>query len=128
MFYIYGEEEEIWTHRIEIVSRPVVTDCELQENSAISDHGSCARVVTTVLCVGGEGHPAAENVGGSKGWKELKIAYNSRKKTAEQEQMVDWFEELCVNGDEVGLKGANVCRWDMKTINQKLENFQISKG
>ncbi|KAK4186007.1 MM3350-like domain-containing protein, partial [Podospora australis] len=53
----------------------------------------------------GEGHPIAEDVGGWKGWNELKEAYNSTRPNREQRDKMRWFERKSANADLQGLRG-----------------------
>lgn len=51
-----------------------------------------------ILCLNGQGHPAAEDVGGTWGWRGLKEAFKHPRKTENREQ-VDWYKIGCLNGD-----------------------------
>lgn len=74
-------------------------------------------------CLGGEGHPCAEDCGGEDGWKKLKEvfadptvqeadgAYSSRW----------WFKNDCVNGDAGGL---DPYKWDIAKVNELLKTIQ----
>lgn len=50
-----------------------------------------------ILCLNGQGHPAAEDVGGSWGWEDLKEAFKHPRK-AENRDQIDWYKNGCLNG------------------------------
>ena len=52
-----------------------------------------------ILCLDGQGHPAAEDVGGTYGWRGLKEAFKHPRK-AENRQQVEWYKNDCLNGDK----------------------------
>ena len=51
-----------------------------------------------VLCLNGQGHPAAEDVGGECGWEGLKDAFKHPRKGEKREQ-IEWYKNFCLNGD-----------------------------
>eukprot|EP00026_Physarum_polycephalum_P017916 Phypoly_transcript_19303.p1 GENE.Phypoly_transcript_19303~~Phypoly_transcript_19303.p1 ORF type:complete len:150 (+),score=35.48 Phypoly_transcript_19303:191-640(+) len=66
--------------------------------------GEAAEILEHPICLGGEGHPCAEDCGGPGGWEELKALYKKKKLTKEAKTTKDWYESGgCVNGDEEGL-------------------------
>ncbi|KAK7705384.1 hypothetical protein SLS57_010146 [Botryosphaeria dothidea] len=78
-------------------------------------------------CVSGEGHPCAEDCGGSRGWEELKQAFAS----SSDDQVFDragltanelraWYTTECFNGDHEGLQPW---KWDITEVNQKLTSL-----
>ena len=52
-----------------------------------------------ILCLGGQGHPAAEDVGGVWGWEDLKDAFKHPRK-AENRERIEWYKDGCLNGDK----------------------------
>ncbi|KAF2140855.1 uncharacterized protein K452DRAFT_298936 [Aplosporella prunicola CBS 121167] len=76
-----------------------------------------------VVCLGGEGHPVAEDSGGPGGWDELKDLF--RKPRAKDERK-DWYKNGgCLNGDP---KGLDPYRWDVLDVNDGLmESFPPPK-
>ncbi|KAL9117229.1 MAG: hypothetical protein Q9187_006237 [Circinaria calcarea] len=68
----------------------------------------------------GEGHGAAEDVGGPRGWKELKEAYAAKKPTAEQKGKREWYEDDCANGYKSGLKCSRHWLWDKAEVIRNL--------
>ena len=53
----------------------------------------------TILCLWGEGHPAAEDVGGICGWEDLKDAFK-RPRKAESRELIEWYKGTCLNGNK----------------------------
>lgn len=52
-----------------------------------------------ILCLNGQGHPAAEDVGGTYGWRGLKEAFKHPRK-AENREQIEWYKNDCLNGDK----------------------------
>lgn len=52
-----------------------------------------------IICLDGQGHPAAEDVGGTCGWGGLKQAFKHPRKMENREQ-IDWYKNACLNGDK----------------------------
>ena len=52
-----------------------------------------------IICLDGQGHPAAEDVGGTCGWRGLKEAFKHPRK-AENREQIDWYKNDCLNGDK----------------------------
>ncbi|KAF2666813.1 hypothetical protein BT63DRAFT_481285 [Microthyrium microscopicum] len=70
-------------------------------------------------CLGGEGHPAAEDCGGSSGWEYLKSVFKKGKK--DPEGLKEWYKTTCTNGDP---KGLDPYRWDMLDVNDGLTSVK----
>ena len=80
------------------------------------------RASTTAFeCLSGQGHAAAEDAGSYGGWEELVKAYRAQRPSQEQEEKISWYEEMCSNGDAMGLKGSRIDDFDKDGINQKLQ-------
>ena len=73
-----------------------------------------------VLCIDGEGHGPAEDVGGVEGWEELKKAYKASNPDKRQKELREWYQDQCTNGYQTGLGGERVWRWDQDRINRDL--------
>ena len=65
---------------------------------------------TQFVCIDGEGHGCAEDVGGPSGWDELKEAYRSPSPNETQEEVKDWYEKHATNGFFTGLAGERLWR------------------
>ncbi|CAD6563613.1 MAG: hypothetical protein ASARMPRED_000090 [Alectoria sarmentosa] len=63
------------------------------------------------------GHPAAEDVGGTCGWRGLKEAFKHPRK-AENREQVDWYKNSCLNGD----KSLDPHAFDILTVNDGLRD------
>ncbi|KAF2842861.1 hypothetical protein M501DRAFT_918381, partial [Patellaria atrata CBS 101060] len=72
------------------------------------------------LCLDGEGHGVAEDVGGIRGWEELKEAYRAAVPTEEQREKMHWYETQAINGDKDGLSAGNERRWKRNSVNRQL--------
>ncbi|TVY58731.1 Uncharacterized protein LCER1_G002034 [Lachnellula cervina] len=80
------------------------------------------------VCLDGEGHRCAEDVGGYIGWQELLEAYDAEKPTKKQKASMSWFETQASNKDSEGLRGEKKWRWDKDKINTVLnEKDQSTK-
>lgn len=71
-------------------------------------------------CLDGEGHGCTNDVGGPDRWNELLIAYDSDKRTAQQENCIQLYEKGASNRDPKGLCGALKWTWDKEKINTAL--------
>ncbi|KAF9630236.1 hypothetical protein BFW01_g417 [Lasiodiplodia theobromae] len=72
-------------------------------------------------CIGGEGHPCAEDCGGSGGWKELKQAFADGAHGGERvDELRTWYRTHCLNGEREGL---NPWKWDIFEVNQRLASL-----
>lgn len=100
-----------WNHRIEYVGRAVES-------------------TETAICVAGEGHPCAEDVGGPSGWEELKLAY---KKPLDDKFDVlankrrRWYIQDCINGDPEGIADNGPYRWDREAVNKELGRLKLGQ-
>jgi hypothetical protein len=100
--YDFGDD---WEHSIALIGRA---------NTSTS----------SIVCLSGEGGPAAEDCGGPYGWEELKSVYEEHQGEEEDEcddpsehERMDWYEGHCLNGSVEGLlPGA----WDKEAINKEL--------
>ena len=72
------------------------------------------------ICLDGEGHACAEDVGGFTGWQELKEAYRVESPSTEQERLKAWYENRCSNGYTAGLGMDKLWRWNQDNINSRL--------
>ncbi|KAG8930953.1 hypothetical protein FRC02_003431 [Tulasnella sp. 418] len=72
-------------------------------------------------CLEGEGHPCAEDIGGD--WKKLKNIYQKANPTQEEKEKMDWYENMCSNGDSNGLSGNGAYRWDIDSVNRQLRSL-----
>ncbi|KAI0111609.1 MM3350-like domain-containing protein [Daldinia grandis] len=77
------------------------------------------------VCIDGVGHCAAEGVGGSMGWQDLKEAYRAARPDEAQRYKRRWFETMCSNADAVGLEGERVYVWDHLRINEQLKTERL---
>lgn len=100
IIYLYDFGDR-WEHEIEVVGRTT-------------------RYEGGVTCMGGEGHPCAEDVGGHVGWRRLKQAYLGPSPTNAQRDMCHWYEKHAINGDEQGLGGLMRFMWDVDYVNREL--------
>ena len=53
-----------------------------------------------ILCLDGQGHPAAEDAGGPCGWERLKKAFKDPRE-AENRGQIDWYKKFCLNGGKI---------------------------
>ena len=83
---------------------------------------------THFVCVEGEGHGCAEDVGGYTGWKELLMAYDAQNPTKDQKERISWFETFASNKDPRGLRGELKWRWDKDRINAVLSELDEPSG
>lgn len=72
------------------------------------------------ICLEGEGHGCAEDVGGPHGWKTLLEAYDADNPTENQKELIDWFETYASNKEPEGLRGEKKWKWDKDGINTVL--------
>ena len=76
-----------WEHQLSLLGR--ATPGTNAQFGAPSD--------VNVICLTGQGHPAAEEVGGFWGWDDLKDAFKHPRK-AENREQIDWYKNGCLNG------------------------------
>ncbi|KAL8767605.1 MAG: hypothetical protein Q9209_005935 [Squamulea sp. 1 TL-2023] len=93
-----------WDHQINLLGR-----AEKNLHDVLGGPGAPA-----ILCLGGEGHPCAEDCGSEPGWEDLKDAF---KKSRGDKERKDWYKTVCANGDP---KGLDPYRWDMFEVNDEL--------
>jgi hypothetical protein len=86
-----------WIHEIEIVGKETATD--------------------TFVCIEGEGHSAAEDVGSATGRKELLRAYRMPSPSKDQREQMEWFEYMCSNRDPRGLGNERDRVWGRVGVN-----------
>lgn len=98
-----------WEHYITLVSRAPATN--------------------KFECVSGTGHGAAEDVGGSVGWRQLKEVYQipADRLTPDQRESRQWFEQMACNGDPRGLGDELVNFFDLARCNQDLKKVRVAK-
>jgi hypothetical protein len=75
---------------------------------------------TNFVCLDGEGHGCAEDVGGWFGWKELLEAFDAENPTKTQQDHCEWFKSHANNKDPEGLRGEAKWKWDKERINAVL--------
>ncbi|KAI1415620.1 hypothetical protein F5Y13DRAFT_187113 [Hypoxylon sp. FL1857] len=96
-----------WKHHMTITGRAEATD--------------------EFVCLHGAGHGVAEDVGGVQGWADLKAAYRAANPSPDQRMRRHWFENICLNGDPVGLAGYRVNVWDKEVPDLIFQNKYICK-
>ena len=67
------------------------------------------------ICIGGEGHACAEDVGVPYGWEDLKESFKPRKKDPKEKK--DWYEYSSANGDTMRL---DLYKWNILDVNDGL--------
>ena len=77
------------------------------------------------LCKDGEGHYVAEDVGGTKGWENLKAAYRASRPDKEQRDKMIWFEQVTSNADPHGLRNGRERSWAKTSINGRLTELAV---
>jgi hypothetical protein len=77
------------------------------------------------VCLEGEGHGCAEDVGGYSGWKNLLEAYDAEHPTKDQKEKMTWFETHASNQDPEGLRGEKMWRWNMDRISVVLSELGL---
>ncbi len=82
--------------------------------------GHTNTITDDVICIGGIGHPPAEDCEGAGGWGNLQAAYLSPEQEDALEDRREWYEQDCHNGDPMGLAGDRLWRWDQDAVNTKL--------
>lgn len=71
------------------------------------------------VCIGGEGHPCAEDCGSSPGWEDLKNVFKKGKKDPDGRK--EWYKRMCANGDP---KGLDPYKWDLLEVNDELAKIK----
>ncbi len=72
-----------------------------------------------ILCIGGEGHPCAEDCGSEPGWEDLKNAFKKQKGDKSRRE---WYKTMCANGDP---KGLDPYKWDILDVNDQLMKVEV---
>ena len=70
-----------------------------------------------ILCLTGQGHPAAEDAGGMFGWEDLKDAFKHPRK-AESRERIEWYKKGCLNG----AKSLDPYAFDVLDVNDGLRD------
>ena len=99
--YDHGDS---WEHQITLLGRATKN---LHRVVAADD-------IDGVICLGGEGHPCAEDCGGAPGWEGLKEAF---KKPRGDPELKNWYKTQCFNGDK---KGLDPYKWSLFEVNDEL--------
>ncbi|KAL8738321.1 MAG: hypothetical protein Q9181_000864 [Wetmoreana brouardii] len=68
-----------------------------------------------IACIAGEGHPCAEDCGGTSGWENLKDTF--KKTRGGDKELKEWYKQSCHNGDK---KGLDSYKWDLLEVNALL--------
>lgn len=100
-----------WTHQITLLGR---ADPGLHRAMGGPD-------APAVLCLGGEGHPCAEDCGSGAGWEHLKEIFTKPRKK-DPDDLKDWYKTQCANGDPEGL---DPWKWDIFEVNSELETVKV---
>jgi len=80
------------------------------------------------VCVAGTGHAAGEDIGGSDCWEALKETYNKQGRlTAEEKETIWRYENICGNGDPLGLANGRERVWDRDLVNERLRELRDSE-
>jgi hypothetical protein len=104
--YDHGDS---WNHDIVFLGR---ADSSMRRQMHIPDE-------LQAVCLGGEGHPCAEDCGGSGGWEDLKNVFKKGKR--DPEGLKTWYKTMCANGDP---KGLDPYKWDIFDVNDELERIK----
>lgn len=105
--YDHGDS---WTHQITLLGR---ADPSLHRTMG----GPSA---PSILCLGGEGHPCAEDCGSAPGWEHLKELFAKPRKR-DSDDLKDWYKNQCANGDSEGL---DPWKWDIVEVNEELGSLE----
>ncbi len=100
-----------WTHQITLLGR---ADPGLHRAMGGPD-------APAILCLGGEGHPCAEDCGSSPGWENLKEIF-TKPRTKDPDNLKAWYKRTCANGDP---KGLDPWKWDIFEVNEGLGEVKI---
>lgn len=109
---------------VEANKQTLVYDYNLREGweHIVSVTGRAAPT-SQFVCVDGEGHGCAEDVGGHSGWADLLTAYDAVNPTQDQKDKIEWFENQSSNGDSDGLRGEKKLMWDKDRVNEVLREL-----
>lgn len=99
-----------WEHEVHLLG---VEDASLRTTLGVAKDN-------VVACLSGEGHPCAEDVGGTGRWAELKKIFADPARP-DPEKLRRWYKGDCANGDP---KGLDPYKWDMAKVNDELRNIK----
>ncbi|KIV83987.1 hypothetical protein PV11_05967 [Exophiala sideris] len=74
----------------------------------------------TPLCFSGEGHPCAEDCGGTPGWEHLKAVF-TKPRARDPGDLKTWYKSSCHNGDK---KGLDPYKWSILDVNDRLTEMK----
>ena len=77
-----------------------------------------------VVCLGGQGHPVAEDCGSWMGWEDLKNAFKNPRRAGNRD-LVKWYKDDCLNGHPGGL---DPYKWDILDTNDDLREVGFMEG
>ncbi|KAL8860191.1 MAG: hypothetical protein Q9178_003455 [Gyalolechia marmorata] len=100
-----------WDHQIVLLGRA--------EKGLHNVLGGGGEDTPKVLCIGGEGHPCAEDCGSEPGWEDLKNAFKKQKGDKSRRE---WYKTMCANGDP---KGLDPYKWDILDVNDQLMKVEV---
>ncbi|KAF1811387.1 hypothetical protein P152DRAFT_459783 [Eremomyces bilateralis CBS 781.70] len=72
-----------------------------------------------VVCLGGQGHPVAEDCGGAGGWERLKAQFSAKDGDA---GLKDWYKKECANTDG---KALDPYKWSIVGVNTALAHIEL---
>ncbi|KAI4270991.1 MAG: hypothetical protein LQ337_006324 [Flavoplaca oasis] len=99
-----------WDHQIVLLGR-----AEKGLHDVLGGGGDAPKI----LCIGGEGHPCAEDCGSAPGWEDLKDAFKKQKGDRSRRE---WYKTMCANGDP---KGLDPYKWDILEVNDQLRTVEV---
>ena len=102
--YDHGDS---WGHQLSLLGR--ATPGTNAQFGAPSD--------VKIICLSGQGHPAAEDVGGVWGLEDLKDAFKHPRK-AENRERIEWYKNGCLNGG----KSFDPYDFDVMDVNDGLRD------
>lgn len=105
--YDHGDS---WEHQIVFLGH---ADPTLRQAMGIPDE-------MEVVCLGGEGHPCAEDCGSTPGWEDLKDLFKSKTKR-DPDGRRQWYKTYCANGDP---KGLDPWKWSIFEVNDALADIK----
>ena len=105
--YDHGDS---WGHQLSLLGR--ATPGTNSQFGAPSD--------VKIICLSGQGHPAAEDAGGMGGWEDLKDAFKHPRK-AENRERIEWYKNVCLNGG----KTLDPYAFDVLDVNDGLRDAFI---
>ncbi|KAI9684692.1 MAG: U3 small nucleolar RNA-associated protein [Trizodia sp. TS-e1964] len=99
-----------WEHEITFLGR---ADSSLKRSLNVPED-------RLAFCLGGEGHPSAEDCGGAYGWEQLK---EEMLEEGDAGGRKEWYKESCMNGDPEGLEPY---KWNIDKVNKDLAVLDLS--